>query len=110
MKVKNVNLVWNVLNWDFNSGKVVTFNIFGHDFCEDIYKRIRKGEIKSFQDLKDRTDKWAMYNYWSRTEYEMLVGGLFNKDELEKIDVYKQIKMNLDLIAQYVVRMMEIEF
>ena len=56
-----------------------------------------------------------MYNYWSRTEYEISMGPLWpNKledlKEFEKIDVYRQIKMNLDNICKYIVCMMDIKF
>lgn len=92
-------LEWNVLIEDFNTHKIRLYNIFGTYFIEDL----KKEKIESLEDLKEFIDQWARYHYWSRTEYEIMVGGLFNEiDEFEKIDVYYQISMNLDRIAEYV--------
>ena len=53
--------------------------------------------------------KWARYYYWSRTEHEILVGGLFKNCKLEKIDIFRQIEMNLDRITEYVNKELKIE-
>lgn len=53
-----------------------------------------------------------MYHYWSKTECEIVIGGLHCKylDEFEKIDMYRQIEMNLDKIVKYVIDEMCIVF
>ena len=45
-----------------------------------------------------------MYHYWSRSEYEIAVGGLHSKypENFEKIDAYYQLEMNLDHIVNYI--------
>ena len=45
-----------------------------------------------------------MYHYWSRSEYEIAVGGLHSKypENFEKIDAYHQLEMNLDHIVDYI--------
>ena len=95
-----MKLEWNVLMQDFNSGKIKNCNIFGNDFILEI----QSAEIKTYLELREYIDKWAKYHYWSKTEYEIAVGGLFSKypDEFEKIDIYRQIRMNLDRITEYV--------
>ena len=56
-----------------------------------------------------------MYHYWSKTECEMAIGPLWPKElkdleKFEKIDMYRQIEMNLDRITEYIINKMEIEF
>lgn len=97
---ENIKLEWNVLMQDFNSGKIKNCNIFGNDFILEI----QSAEIKTYLELREYIDNWARYHYWCRAEYEISVGGLFSKypDEFEKIDIYRQIRMNLDRITEYV--------
>lgn len=104
MKIKNINLEWNVLYEDFNNKKIKTYNIFNNDFIKELHNKFKKKEIKSLSELKNFIKKWAMYHYWSRCEWEICVGGLFSKypDEFEKIDIYTQIEINLDRITDYV--------
>lgn len=103
MRTKNVKLEWYVLRHDFNSKKIVKYNIFGVSFIENLYKDVRKGNVKSKEDLKEYIRIWAQYHYWCKAEHEMLVGDLFSSiDELEKIDVFRQIDINLDRIVDYV--------
>lgn len=103
MRVKNVKLEWYVLRHDFNSGKIVNSNIFYSDFVENLHKFVRKGMVTTKEDLKDYIDRWAHYHYWCKAECEIMVGGLFTTiPKLEKIDMYRQIEMNLDKIVDYV--------
>ena len=44
MKVKNVNLEWYVLRWDFNTKKVVNYNILQWR-KEDIANEVRRKSI-----------------------------------------------------------------
>ena len=47
MKIKNKKLVWNVLLHDFNSDKIITYNVFGDEFKENLYKEYRKKKINN---------------------------------------------------------------
>ena len=53
-----------------------------------------------------------MYYYWCKSEFEIEVGGLFAKHqkEFEKIDIYRQIEMNLDRITEYVNKELRLNF
>ena len=44
MKVKNVNLEWYVLRWDFNTKKVINYNILQWR-KEDIANEVRRKSI-----------------------------------------------------------------
>ena len=44
------------------------------------------------------------YYYGSKAECETIMGGFFTTpDEMEKIDIYTQLKPNLDVITDYVI-------
>ena len=104
MRIKNKKLVWNVLLHDFNSDKIITYNVFSDEFKENLYKEYRKKKINNKLELKEYIKSKMMYRYWSRCEYEIAVGGLHSKhpENFEKIDAYHQLEMNLDHIVDYI--------
>ena len=108
MKIKNVNLKWNVLYHDFNKDEIKPCNIFWNGFPEEIAKEIRSKKINNRKELKERLQRIFMSCYWCRSEYEILVSGLFTKVDSTKIDIYYQIEMNLDLITDYVIYKMDL--
>lgn len=109
MKTKNKKLEWYTLNYSWNEKKVIHFNIFYQDFIDDLKKKYRKGEIKTKQNLKDFILLYCR-DYWSRVEYEIMVGDVGGEpDELEKIDVFSQVEMNIDRIVEYVNAELEID-
>ena len=104
MRIKNKKLVWNVLLHDFNSDKIITYNVFSNEFKENLYKEYRKKKINNKLELKEYIKSKMMYRYWSRSEYEIAVGGIHSKhpENFEKIDAYYQLEMNLDHIVDYI--------
>lgn len=100
MKIKNSNLEWYVLNYDFNKKQIVNYNVM-NGIAEFVNKKIKRGIIHDKKTLKEYLKKEFMHNYWSRREYEILVSDLTNQDA-EKIDIWRQIEMNLDQIVDYV--------
>ena len=104
-EMEDKKLEWNVLACDFNTDKVINYNIFQGHFYVDL----ERNKPKTYTELKEFIKKWARYYYWSRTEYEMMVGGLFEKCKKEKVDIYRQIEMNLDRITEYVNKELKIE-
>ena len=99
-----MKLEWNVLIYDFNSRKIKFYNIFRNDFILEIRNKSKSKKIKTYLELKEYINNWAKYHYWSKIEYEIAVGGLFSEypDDFEKMDIYRQIAMNLDRITEYV--------
>lgn len=93
-----MKLEWNVLYYNFNSDKIEKLNIFNSNFIDELDETVTNNR----ESLKEYIKNWARYNYWSRAEYEIIVGGLFENCKKEKIDIYKQIEMNLDRITDYV--------
>lgn len=108
MKVKNVNLKWYVLRWDSNSKKVVNYNILQWR-KEDIANEVRKKSIHNKSILREYLKTTFIYDYWSKTECEMLVGDLHKTTEYEKIDIWRQIEPNLNNIVDYINNKMDLK-
>lgn len=113
-----------VLNYNFDTRSVEPFNIFENITVNDTVLKEIKKYIKSpknysytaythevftgFDGLCVAIDKAIAHEEMFRAEYEILVGGLYEKDvaNLRKIDCYFQAHANIktiarDCIAQY---------
>ena len=112
---------FNVINYDFNSKKVVSYNIIPYLLSR--YEK-EKNKPKTFDELKEYIKNWSMYQWWARCEYEIIVSPWpytlspserakeennveawkehWNKHlkECEKIDIHYQVMTNLDIITK----------
>lgn len=104
-EVKDYNLKWYVLLHDFNNDRIVKYNILENnkDLIDEIVKSVKNKKITNYNDLKEMVTRKLKSIYWSRTEYEILVSGLFSKNEPEKIDVWYQLELNLDNLIEYLI-------
>ena len=94
-----MKLEWNVFFHDFNSNKIVSYNIFYKGW----EKEALKDKPQTLEELKEKIINWAKYHYWCKSEFEIAIGGLFSKypEDFEKIDIYRQIEMNIDRRVEY---------
>ena len=104
MKTKNIELKWYVLNHDFNTDEIINYNIFCAWSMEDLKKEYKAKRVHDKETLKDYIDRWARRYFWCRVEAEILVTGMVTRKEETptKVDIYRQIEMNLDQITDYV--------
>lgn len=86
-----------VLSWDFNSKNVVPYDIFQYLKREYEDKKIKP---KSFKEFKEFILCKSLYMWWSRCEYEILVGQFPPTDHRIKLDIHYQVKMNIDNITK----------
>lgn len=94
---------WFVLLDDFGNGRVISYDIFKHaGFSRDFDKNNKT--IVDDVEFLDAIKRDLHYYFWAKCEYEILVSGLFVKNDSErmKIDVYDQIEMNWDAFAKYI--------
>ena len=113
MRAKNKKLEWNVLVADFNSKKIMNYNVLDDELIKELHKEIvKKKTIINYEQLKAKVRSWCIYYYWSKVEWEISVGDLFAKypDQFEKIDAFRQIEMNLDRMCEYIMRELDIKF
>lgn len=103
MRIKNINLEWNVLLFDWDKKTTINYNIFSYGFIEIVNKKLNNNELNNLDDLKSLILRWCR-RYRNKGEYEMLIGHLSIRDvrSLEKIDVFRQIEMNIDRIVEYI--------
>ena len=107
MKVKGLDLKWNVLTSDTNNKEIKPYNVIRQDLIDGIVKKYRKKELKNIAELREYIKNWAFYHYASKSEYEIMVGDLFAR-HTEKVDAYAQILMNLDRLTEYITREMRL--
>ena len=112
-----------VLNYDCNAKKIVPFNIFRNIHVQEwtekavrkylrspknfTYKSFDGKEIlHGFDAFVKELDGIIKSEEWSRREYEVSVGDLFETDcnKLEKWDCYSQAHMNIETISREIIR------
>lgn len=105
---------WYVLNYNFNLKKIEPINIFNYGNLLEEIKEIYKEYIERKEDIEffeNKINSQLLYYFWSRREYEISVGDLFEKDleKYEKIDVYYQVKMNFKAFIEYLLNNISID-
>lgn len=118
--IKNENLEYYVINYNFNKKHSESFNIFNNYQLEEatlkaVRKYLRapkKYKIKSrtkdrdyiygFDAFVEELRQLIMWQEWGRCEYEIMVNGLFD-DYGDKWDCYAQCLPNIEMIAREVI-------
>lgn len=102
-------LKWYVLHQNFNKEEIEFYNVL--QGWEERIRKARK-KVKTKTEFKEWLKKEFMYYYWSRSEYEIVVGGLFSEypKEFKKVDIWSQIEPNLDIITDYIIKEMKFKF
>lgn len=96
-------LEWYVYLEDFNNKKIIKYNIFNHyGFCQDLKDIIKK--TKNKDKFSEKIKRSAMYYFWSKCEYEILITTWFERKDFknEKIDVYDQLQLNWNAFIDYI--------
>jgi len=104
----NPEPVWNVFLEDFNRKEIRTFNVFHNcTFIEQLKKEFRRyAKHKDIEKLKAEIKSWAMYCFWSKCEYEIILTSFPEKKDFKekKVDVYQQLMLNWDSFVEYVLK------
>ena len=97
------NLKWYVLIHNFNTDEIMRFNIFDSmNFTKYAERAIKK--YINYETFKEDVRGALFYAFCSKAEYEIICKGLVSKEDNEfKIDVYKQVLPNLDILARYII-------
>ena len=98
------NLEWYAIIIDFNTNKPKLINVLNESIVNFTLKKLKKYKELTFSIVKSELSNSLMHDYWSKTEYEMLVSGLFNENST-KIDIWYQLKPNIDKITNYFITM-----
>ena len=126
----NLQFEYYVLNYDTNKKKVENFNIFRNCLVQEHTEKAVKKYLRSpknykyviqhkndflgreeivvygFEALVKEIDSIIKWREWSKREYEISVGDVFETDinKLEKWDTYSQAHPNAEIIAYTVIR------
>ena len=115
---------FNVLTWDFNSDSLIHYDVMPYlrDCYKERVKRDKKYLRRKNRDTESRTYKEyyktpvtldefkefingeSIHQYWGRCEYEMICHGWPVKKNAHKLDVHEQIMMNIDIIADILLK------
>jgi len=106
MLIENQKPVWNVYIEDYNKREIKVFNVFNHyTFFENCKKEFRRySRHKDIEKLEHEIKGWAMYCFWSKCEYEIILTSWPEKKDFKdmKIDIYDQLNLNWDSFFKYV--------
>ena len=92
-----------VLIWDMTDRKPRMKNIFSNISIRQSLDLIPFKKL-SREEIKERLRVAFLSTYWSRYEYEIEVREYMGKRDPIQVDAFEQIKANLDLITDYVIR------
>ena len=93
-------LVYYVYKEDNNS--IGSYNIFDHLYLTIEELRVMKFESLDKEAFGERLKARLRYCFSSRSECEVLIGGIHNSSKEQKIDIYDQLMMNYPLLLNYV--------
>ena len=94
---------WFVYVFDMNSRHIYHMNIFNHVGFEKAIKDILHNQTENYDKITfaSAVRGELMYYFWSKVEYEVVIGDvIFDKNKI-KIDVYDQVMMNWDRFIDY---------
>ena len=95
-------LEWYVYYHDFNGREIKPYNVFcNSSLLEDCKKNARKN-IHDYEAFCGQLRRDVIYWYWSKSEWEIILGPWCGKADEVKIDVYDQLKLNWDIFCKYV--------
>lgn len=87
-----------VINEDSNSKKFESYDIMPY-LLDKYYTASKSDRPKTFNECKKFIEKNSMYQWWARTEYEIIITDWPFKKYEEKWDIHKQVMMNIDVIT-----------
>ena len=92
---------FNVITYDFNSGKFVEYDIMPYLIRTYNEKKEKKETLpETFDEFKNFVKSESKYQFWARCEYEIILIDWPCQKNHEKWDIYKQIMMNLDIVTK----------
>lgn len=83
-------------------GKLEYINVIRDRHLESVKKLIKKNA--TYEEIKADLRSWFIHDYWSKTEYEVIVSQWTGPKFEQKIDIWYQLEPNLDRITEYIIR------
>ena len=91
---------FNVIVEDINRNEFVAYDVM--PYLRNCYKELKKKERPTdIAEMRKFVKSQSQYMWWSRSEYEIVLKSWVSSyTKEEKIDIYWQVLLNLDVIAQ----------
>ena len=94
---------FNVLYWDFNRDKPSPYDVLPYfreeyESLKKVLRPVTRQEWEAFIRSK------GMYMYWARAQYEVIVSQWPPTEKSYKLDIWKQIEANIDLIIDILMK------
>lgn len=92
--------IYNVYFYDMCSDKIKVINIFDtHTVKEFIQRQKKVKPTPKIEEFSDELRKEVMYQFWSRSEYEIVISAWCGGEAAEKVDIYNQLQNNWHLFS-----------
>ena len=65
--------------------------------CYEDTKKVNRP--KTYEEFKSFIERWSMYMYWARCQYELVLKPWVGHKKEKKVDVHWQLMNNLDLVT-----------
>lgn len=82
---------------NFNGPRIESTDVIPYLVSEYDRKYGKRKSPQTYAEFKEFVEKELMYRYWSRCQYEVIISD--GQNEGHKIDVYEQVRHNLDLVC-----------
>ena len=97
MKRKN-HIPFKVIVDNVNTKKFEFYDVMPYFIrCYEDTKKVNRP--KTYEEFKSFIERWSMYMYWSRCQYELVLKPLVGHDNEQKADVHWQLMHNLELVT-----------
>ena len=95
---------FNVIIEDVNSREFIPYDVIPH--LVQCYYEARETDDRpgTFEEFKTFIKQRSMYMWWARCEYEIVLQSWPTGDIEKKIDVHQQVMMNIDIIAEILMK------
>ena len=92
---------YNVWIWDFNHDSLEPYDVVPR-FVESIKQYIKPKNLPKTKEALDKIlESDARYYFWSKCEYEMIIHGWPKQNNNQKVDVYKQLRLNWHIFLDF---------
>lgn len=99
---KKKHIPFYVICDDSNKKEFEQYDVMPHflsEYVKDKQNR-RQKTPKTFEEFKKFVEDESLYQFWSRCEYEIVIGPWVSKTKEKKIDVHWQVMMNIDVVTK----------
>ena len=95
---KRKPIPFNVIIDDVNAQEFKSYDVMPYFIrCYEDTKKVNRP--KTYEEFKSFIERWSMYMYWSRCQYELVLKPLVGHDNEQKADVHWQLMHNLELVT-----------